>query len=356
MGLEAAKTQCLGKSRRGPRVDLREIMDIVLNVVKRLRALVFAVSIAALGCHAQTPAHAAAEGAGANVSPELARRIEVMIRSRSDVPPQYVISIGDRKKSEVPGYDQVTVSFRADGNTSKPLTFLVSTDGKTLAQFNKFDISADPKDKVSGAGRPGRGGGEDAPVLIVGFDDLECPFCARFHAALFPAILDRYKDQVRVVYLDFPLTDIHPWAMHAAVDANCLAPASVAGYWNFVDYVHAHASEIGGEEHSAAKASATLDKLAQDEGTRQKVNPADLEACIKKQDDTKVKASMKVGDALGLTGTPATFINGEKVDGVTPMENIFRMVDGALTAAGRTPPPPYKAPPAAPTPAMTPGN
>jgi protein-disulfide isomerase len=334
-------------------------MGIVLNVAMRLRFLVLAVSVAALGCHAQTAVQAANAEAGGKVPAELARRIEVMIRSRSDVPPQYVISIFDRKKSEVPGYDQVTVTFTADGNASKPLTFLVSTDGKTLAQFNKFDISADPKDKVSGAGRPGRGGGENAPVLVVGFDDLECPFCARMHAALFPAILDRYKDQVRVVYLDFPLTDIHPWAMHAAIDANCLASASVTGYWNFVDYVHAHASEIGGDDHSAAKASVALDKLAQDEAVRQKANGADLEACIKRQDDTKIRASMKVGDALGLTGTPATFISGEKVDGVTSMENIFRIVDGALTAAGLTPPPPYKAPPgqtSPPTPAMTPGN
>jgi protein-disulfide isomerase len=341
---------------RGPGIRLREIMEIVLNVAMRLRFVVLMLSVAVLGCHAQSAAKAADTEAGGKVSPALARRIEVMIRSRSDVPPQYSISIFDRKKSEVPGYDQVTVTFTAEGNTSKPLTFLISTDGKTLAQFNKFDISADPKDKISGAGRPGRGGGENAPVLIVGFDDLECPFCARMHSALFPAILDRYKDQVRVVYLDFPLTDIHPWAMHAAIDANCLASASVTGYWNFIDYVHAHASEIGGDDHSVAKASVTLDKLAQDEGARQKVNQGDLEACIKKQDDTRIKASMKVGDALGLTGTPATFINGEKVDGVTSMENIFRMVDGALSAEGLTPPPPYKAPPAQTVAPVAPGQ
>jgi protein-disulfide isomerase len=271
-----------------------------------------------------------------------------MIRSRSDVSPQYVITFGDRKKSEVPGYDQVAVTFSTDGSASKPLNFLVSTDGKTLAQFNKFDISADPKDKVSGADRPSRGGPQNAPVLIVGFDDLECPFCARMHAEMFPAILNRYKDQVRVVYLDFPLTDIHTWAMHAAIDANCLAAGSPAGYWSFVDYVHAHAAEIGGDEHSLAKATAELDKLTEDEGGRQKMNPADLEACVKKQDDTKIKASMKVGDALALNGTPATFINGLKLDGVVAMEYVYRIIDAALTAAGQTPPPPFRAAPVQP--------
>jgi len=318
-----------------------------------LRSLVLTVAVAALGCHAQPPPQSAGPEAGAKLSPELARRVEVMIRSRSDIPLEYVISISDRKKSEVPGFDQITVSFTAKGNTSKPINFLLSADGKTLAQFNKFDISADPKGRVSAAGRPARGGPENAPVVIVGFDDLECPFCAKLHAEMFPAVLDRYKNQVRVVYLDFPL-DQHPWAMRAAIDANCLAAASPAAYWNYVDYVHAHSSEIGGDERSVAKANSSLDKFAQEEGERQKVSASDLGACIQKQDDTKIKASIKQGEGLNVESTPALFINGEKVDGAQPMEYIYRIIDEALTAAGQTPPPAPAQPAAAP--ATKPGS
>ena len=334
---------------------LREIMDIVLNAVRPLRCLVLTLAVAALGCHAQTGAQAAGPEAGGKLSPELARRIEVMIRSQSEVPPEYAISISDRKKSDVPGYDQVTVSFSANGNTSRPSNFLVSTDGKTLAQFKKFDISEDPKNKVSSAGRPARGGPESAPVAVVVFDDLECPYCAKLNAALFPAVVERYKNQVHVVYRDFPLSQ-HPWAMRAAIDANCLAAASPAGYWNVVDYVHAHSGEIGGDERSVAKANSALDKLVEDEGGRQKVNAADLEACIKKQDDAKVKESMKEADALGVESTPALFINGEKVEGAIPMEYIYRVIDGALTAAGQTPPPAPVEPAAAPAPGTKPGS
>ena len=75
-------------------------------------------------------------------------------------------------------------------SSSHPLPFLLSTDGKTLAQFNKFDLSADPRSLVSDAGRPPRGGPPNAPVLIVGFDDLECPVCAEMNAMLFPAVLE----------------------------------------------------------------------------------------------------------------------------------------------------------------------
>jgi protein-disulfide isomerase len=286
---------------------------------------------------------------GVKLPPEMARRIEVAIRNRSQsITAAYAITIGEPTKSDVAGYDQVMVTFTAEGNQSKSAPFLVSTDGKTLAQFNKFDLSQDPKDTVSAAGRPARGGAENAPVLIVVYDDLECPYCARMNAELFPAVLDRYKDQVRVVYRDFPLEELHPWAMHAAVDANCLGSASTAGYWNFIDYVHAHADTMAGAEKTAAKADATLDKLTLDEGARQKVDQAALAACVQKQDESKMKASVEQAEAdpLRLNSAPVLFINGEKVEGVVPIETLYRIIDGALVAAGQTPPP--LPPPAAP--------
>jgi protein-disulfide isomerase len=259
----------------------------------------------------------------------------------------------------VPGFDEITVNFTAEGKTSKPVTFLLSTDGKTLAQFSKYDISKDPKLLVSGDGRPARGGPANAPVLIVGFDDLECPYCATMHAQLFPALTERYKDQIHIVYRDFPL-DIHPWAMRAAIDTNCVGAQSHAGYWNLVDYIHAHAAELGGAEKSLAKANDTLDSLTRDEGKRQKLNLDALNACIVKQDDTVIKASLKMGESLGVDSTPALFINGEKLEGALPLAYVYRMIDNALIASGQTPPPP---PPAAPalakpqtTPATKPGN
>jgi protein-disulfide isomerase len=273
--------------------------------------------------------------------------VEVLIRSKSQVPPEYVVNVGPRQKSEVPGFDTVEVTFSANGKTSKPLLFLLSTDGKTLAQFNKFDISKDPKDIVSAANRPERGGPATAPVTIVVFDDLECPFCARMHSQMFPALTERYKDQVRIVYRDFPL-DQHPWAMRAAINSSCLAAQNAVGYWKLVDYIHLHAADIGGgDAKSIEKANAQLDSLTMDEGKRQKVDTAALTACIAKQDDTAVKASVKEGEALGVDATPALFINGEKLDGAQPMEYVYRMVDDALKAAGQTPPPPFVPTPAA---------
>jgi protein-disulfide isomerase len=310
-----------------------------------LRSVFFALALAAAGCHAQSPSRSA--GAAVTLSPEMARRIEVLIRSKSEIPYNYVFHIGPLGPSDVPGYDSVTVEFSVAGKSSKPLTFLLSKDGKTLAQFSKYDISKDPKLAVSGAGRPARGGDANAPVLIVVFDDLECPFCSKMNAQLFPAVLDRYKSQVRVVYRDFPL-DQHPWAMRAAIDTNCVGAESGTGYWNLIDYIHGHADEIGGKEKTVAKANEMLDGLAREEGKKQGVDETKLAACLAKQDAAPIRQSMKEAEALGVEATPALFVNGEKIEGAQPMEYLYSMIDGALVAAGQTPPPPAAQPVPAP--------
>jgi protein-disulfide isomerase len=332
-------------------------MRTVLTGFRPFGWVAWAALAAAAGCHAQAPAPVA-QGVqiGVKLSPEMARRVEVMIRSKSSqVSVEDNVAFSVPAKSEIPGYDQITATFAADGEPPRTATFLLSEDGKTLAQFNKLDLSQDPKNKVSAAGRPARGGGPNAPVDVVVFDDLECPFCAQMNSDLIPAILKRYKDQVRVVFRDFPL-DQHLWAMHAAVDANCLAAASTEGYWNYVDYVHAHAGDLPVEEKTLDKANQALDKIALDEGVRQKVNQPALVACVLKQDTSMVKASVDQAliDPLSVGSTPVLFVNGEKVVGIVPVETIYHIIDEALIAEGQTPPPPVPkpaVPPAQPAPA-----
>jgi protein-disulfide isomerase len=328
-------------------------------VVTSLRSLVLAFTFTALGCHAQsgtvkTDAPATVQ-TGATLSPELSRRVEVMIRERANVPAEYEFHVGPRTKSDVPGFDLISVSFVTDGKSSKPLDFLLSTDGKTLAQFKTFDISKDPKDLVSPMDRPARGGPANAPVLIVGFDDLECPFCAKMNAELFPAILARYGNQVHIVYRDFPLSQ-HPWATRAAIDVNCVGSQSGDGYWNLVDYIHAHADQIGGQEKTVAKANEMLDKLARDEAQKQKLKTDVVDACLAKQDNAAIQQSLKEGEQLGVEATPALFINGEKLEGAQPIEYVYRMIDGALIAAGQKPPAPMPTDQKAATTAAKPGN
>ncbi len=296
-----------------------------------------AATLTTVGCHAQVPP------AGPQLSPELARRVEILIRQRGHLTPEDLVSVGPREPSDVPGYDKIQVQLSTEGRPAHAVPFLLSKDGQTLAQLNTFDIGKDPRNLVSSAGRPGRGGDESSPVQIVVFDDLECPFCARMHKQLFPALLDRYGDEVHVVYRDFPIPK-HPWAMRAAIDTNCVGTQSQTGYWNLVDYIHTHADDFGGSDHILQKALDSLDQLALDEAKKDKLNVEAVGTCIKKQDDTAIKASLKLGDSLNVEATPTLYINGEEVDGAYPLVDVFRIVDQALVAAGKTPPPPYKDP------------
>jgi protein-disulfide isomerase len=328
--------------------------------LRNFAPLLLAVTLAGIGCRAQAPSAADAVTPGKPLSLNTSRRVEVLLRQKANLPPDSTINVGVPTASELPGYSALTITFTNEGNTSRPINFLLSADGKTMAQFTKFDISKDPRELVSAEGRPSRGGPANAPVLIVGFDDLECPYCARLHASIFPLITQRYGDKVHIVYKDFPIEQ-HPWAMRAAVDVNCLAAQSPTGYWDEIDYIHAHASDIGANpsdpkaEKTLASATAQLDKLTVDLGTVQKVDQTKLSACIAKQDTATIETSRKLGEALGVEATPSLFINGAKIDGAVPVEFIFNVIDDALRAQNVTPPPPYKVPtPPTQTPAATP--
>ena len=284
-------------------------------------------AIATLGCRAQTPAP--------NASVE--RRIEVLVRSQFNVPSDYDVSLGGKTKSDIPGYDNLPVTFSHHGKQTT-VTFLLSKDGNTLARLEKFDISKDPQSIYALDHRPVRGNAE-AKVTVVNYDDLECPYCARMHEELFPTTLDHYKGMVRFVYKDFPLVDIHPWAMHAAVDANCIADQNNDAYWTFVDYAHSHGQEIEGNRQDVKQSFATLDQQARTIGKSTNLNQAKLDACIAKQDESAIRASMREGEKLGIDGTPQLFVDGERVaPGAQPTSAVWDSIDRALKADGITPP------------------
>jgi protein-disulfide isomerase len=309
---------------------------VVFLSVRRTLVWCLLVTLSA-GCKAQSSSTSAANNAAPAPVPQLNRRIEVLVRSQFEVPPNVDVTIGATSKSEFPGFDNLPITFASNGKQSV-VNFLLSSDGNTVARLERFDISHSPSDTISIQNRPLRGT-QDGKVTIVNFDDLECPYCARMHEQLFPATLDRYKGLIRFYYKDYPLVEIHPWAMHAAVNANCLAEQSGDAYWRFVDYVHTHGDEVTGQTHDTQQAFKTLDKLTHEEGQRSKLDGVKLDACIAKQDETVVRASMKQGDSLGVNGTPTLFINGERISGALPQAQVWTAIDRALRESGVQPPP-----------------
>jgi protein-disulfide isomerase len=266
------------------------------------------------------------------------RHIEVMVRSQYNLPPSVTVTIGARKPSQIPGYEALPVTL-SRGAKAEAIDFLISTDGKTLARLEKFDLVNDPIFSIDVAGRPIRGN-PAAKVTVINFDDLECPYCARLHQELFPATLEHYKDKVRFIYKDNPLPpDMHPWAMHAAVDANCLADQSGDVYWTYVDYLHSHGQEVNGENRDLSKSFAALDRIARQEAVLSKLDGPKLDACLAKQDETAVRASSKEALSLGIEAAPFVFVNGERFDGALPQEQVWMVIDRALLAAGEALPP-----------------
>ena len=290
-----------------------------------IRRSLLILLLVCLGCVAQS------------APPDVARKIEHQVRAFYTIPPEVKVIVGAITPSaDMPGYDGVTVNIDGGDGKQKDYKFLLSKDRGTMLRVTRFDLTKDPfaelMSKIDIAGRPSRGA-KSAKVVVVNFDDFECPFCSRMHQTLFPEIFKEYGDRVTFIYKDDPLTEIHPWALHAAVDANCLAAQNGDAYWDFADYIHANKREVDTEKTPVARFDA-IDKMTMSQGQKHSVDVGKLQSCVKAQNEDAVKASMNEAEGLGVNGTPALFINGQKIDGAVPIGEVRAALDAALKDTG----------------------
>ena len=287
-----------------------------------------------LGCSAQSPP----ASSSALPPSDIVRVVERQVRSHYSLPPAVKVIVGPLRSSEFANYDALTVTF-ASPDKKQDFEFLLSHDHKTLVRITKFDLTGDPyaeiMKKIDVSGRPTRGN-KDAKVTVVNYDDFECPFCSRMHETLFPGLFKEYGDRVLFIYKDYPLEEIHPWAVHAAVNANCLGAQSADAYWDYADTLHGNQDAIKAKGHDGWNAE--LDRLAGAQGQRHNLDVAKLQACVKAQDEKAVRASIREGDIVGVEATPTMFVNGQKLDGAVPPDEVRLALDQALKDAGVAPP------------------
>lgn len=316
---------------------------ISMWIVKPAVALALLVCV---GCSAQS------------ATSETNRRVERQVRAYFKVPATVNVAVKERKASDFPDFDKVTVTL-SDDQRSSSYDFLLSKDEKTLYRLTTVDVSKDPfaenVKKIDTSGRPIRGN-KDAKVEVVVYDDFQCPYCARMHGYLFQDVMKTHGDRVRILYKDYPLQSIHPWATRAAIDANCLAAQNHDAYWDFADRIHLNQKEVTGENRPLPEQLATLDKIAREYGAKHKLDNAQLEACIKKADDSAIRASVAEGDALGVDSTPQLYINGELVAGAVPPKDLRAVLDRILLENGQQPPAAAAQNTAAPAPANSAPN
>ena len=304
--------------------------------ILRLRRLAVLLLLFCAGCSAQSKSP---------VPADVAQKVQRQVRSYFNIPPDVDVKLGPLTPSEFPNYDNLTVTL-SHGGKSQAVDFILSKDGKSLIRITKMDLTKDPyadtMKKIDVAGRPVRGN-PDAKVTIVNYDDFECPFCSRMHSTLMSEILPQYGDKIRIIYKDYPLP-MHPWAVHAANDANCLAKESGKSYWEFADYVHANQHTISGAQKDVQQAFGELDRLTLDIGKKNGADANRLQACVKAQAEGAVKSSMAEADSVGVNATPTMFVNGERLEGAMDTDQVRTALDQQLLAAGVKPPAPAPAP------------
>jgi len=159
-------------------------------------------------------------------------------------------------------------------------------------------------------------GNFNAPVTLVEFSDFECPFCGRAYPT-FQKILNDYPDQVRLVYKQFPLTSIHPNSQKAAEASEC---ASEQGkFWEYHDKLFDNQAS----GYSIDKFKQWAKELNLDSGK--------FDNCLDGgKYASKITADQQEGQAKGVNGTPATFVNGQLVSGAQPYENFKQIIDSLL--------------------------
>jgi len=170
-------------------------------------------------------------------------------------------------------------------------------------------------------------GAKDARVTVFEFSDYQCPYC-RVAERLVKKLRAKYGGRVKFVFVDFPL-GFHPQAMDAARATRCALDQGK--YWEYHDAIF-----IGPMKLAPADLKATAARLG--------LNAGKFNACFARHDhDAAIRADIAQGQALGLTGTPTFFINGEELQGAQSEARFSQLLDQEIAKSN----PPLPAPPRA---------
>lgn len=168
--------------------------------------------------------------------------------------------------------------------------------------------------QIATAGFPSQGP-DNAPVTIVEFSDFECPYCG----GLFPTLKQvekAYPEAVRIVYRQFPLTNLHPHAMKAAEASLCANEQHK--FWEFHDSMFGNQRELSVPDLKQRAIDLKLDTKA-------------FNDCIDSgREGAAIQADIQEGARAGVSGTPAMFINGRLLSGNQPFSEIKDVIEDEL--------------------------
>jgi protein-disulfide isomerase len=243
-------------------------------------------------------------------SVETQKKVEAFLRNYYALGPEYKVTVGAAKAVGNSGLSEVSVEVKGPdgGDTVK---MYLTADGRYLVRGEVSDLTADPlaaniaKFDLNGApvlGDP------KAPITIVEYGDFECPVCRNFHDAL-RGILPNYP-QVKLIFKDFPLDQIHPWARTAALAGRCAYRQEPKAFWKMYDLIY--------DNQELITPSDVYDKMLDFAG-RSNLNVDAFRACLASPEATaEVNASIENGKLLDVRSTPTVFVNGRPLTGADP--------------------------------------
>jgi protein-disulfide isomerase len=156
-------------------------------------------------------------------------------------------------------------------------------------------------------------GPSSAGVTLVEYGDYECPYCGAAHLVL-KKLMAQMGDGMRLVFRNFPLKQIHPYAMHAALAAE--AAGGQGRFWEMHDMLFEHQQSLEDEALVAYAGKLGLD-VARFEKELEEGAYAD-----------RVREDFLSGARSGVNGTPTFFINGQRFDGAADLESLSKAMSG----------------------------
>jgi len=203
-------------------------------------------------------------------------------------------------------YSVVEINKLKDGGA--PAAAPSGIAGQPSAPSKPVDVSVDDDPSMGNA---------KAKVTVIEFSDFECPFCGRYFSQTLPQIKSDYIDtgKINYVFRDFPLS-FHASARPAALAADCVFDKTDSEtYFKYHDLLYSNQQSLTTDN---------LKKWASDLGV-------DIADCLDKEEfSAEVAKDVADGQAAGVRGTPAFFINGTLVSGAQPFEAFKAAIDAEL--------------------------
>jgi protein-disulfide isomerase len=249
-------------------------------------------------------------------------RVEKYLRNTYAWGPDFQLKVGPAKPSAIPELLEVPFTVTL-ADKSQTATVYVDKTGKFIIRGELSDMSLDPLAEIRSKLSPGDSpsiGPEDAKVTLIEFADFECPSCRQLDLIL-RDFMPSHPD-VRLVYKNFPLSEIHPWAMTAAIAGQCTFQQDPAKFWKMHDAIF--------DAQDLINSSNVWDEMI-DLAAQVGVNMDAYRTCLADPATTQIiQQSIALGHALNVTGTPTTFVNARRVVGPdqTQLEQYVRFEIG----------------------------